>query len=199
MFWKKEAVNCMENQYFTQKEREEARKWAEDSSWVVRKCYDEDEEYMECVRDIMENPVFQSMDLFMQHGDTTCKVHCIKVSYLSYCICRRFGWDYVEAARAGLLHDLFLYDWHTHAKETGEHFHGFTHPRKALENAEKYFDLTDREKDMILRHMWPLTPIPPKSREGMAIIYADKFCGLAETAGRFKRWVLYGLRMGHTA
>ena len=37
----------------------------------------------------------------------------------------------------------------------------------ALANAEKYFDLTDKEKDMILRHMWPLTPVPPKSREGI--------------------------------
>lgn len=135
----------------------------------------------------------------MQHGDTTCKAHCIKVSYFSYRICRRLGWDYVQTARAGLLHDLFLYDWHTHAKETGEHFHGFTHPRRALANAEKYFDLTDKEKDMILRHMWPLTPVPPKSREGMAIIYADKFCGLAETAARVKRWILYSLRAGRTA
>lgn len=25
---------------------------------------------------------------------------------------------------AGLLHDLFLYDWHFHAKETGNYFHG---------------------------------------------------------------------------
>lgn len=189
----------MDNRYFTQAEREEARRWAEDSSWVARRCYSEDETYMECVKDIMDNPVFQSMDLFMQHGDTTCKEHCIKVSYMSYGICRRMGWDYAEAARAGLLHDLFLYDWHTHAKETGEYFHGFTHPRKALINAEKYFDLTDREKDMILRHMWPLTPIPPKSCEGLAIIYADKFCGLAETAGRVKRWVLCGLRIGRTA
>lgn len=189
----------MREEYFTREEKEKVVRWAKDSSWVSQERFDEDEEYMACVRDIMENPVFQSMDSFMQHGDTTCKEHCIKVSYLSYCICRRRGWDYVKAARAGLLHDLFLYDWHTHAKETGEHFHGFTHPRKALRNAEKYFDLTDKEKDMILRHMWPLTPIPPKSREGLAIIYADKLCGLVETVGRVKRWVLYSLRSGKAA
>lgn len=183
----------MKNSYFTQEEKEAAKRWAEDSSWVSRKCYREDEDYMACVGDILENPVFLSMDDFMQHGDTTCKEHCIKVSYLTYCICRRIGWDYTEASRAGLLHDLFLYDWHTHAKETGEHFHGFTHPKAALRNAEQFFDLTEREKDMILRHMWPLTPIPPKSREGYALIYADKFCGLVETAGRVKRWVLGGL------
>lgn len=58
---------------------------------------------------------------------------------MSYRICRSRNWDYVAVARAGLLHDLFLYDWHTHAKETGEHFHGFTHPRVAMENANPLF------------------------------------------------------------
>ena len=103
-------------------------------------------EYLACVKDILDHKVFQSMDNYMQHGDTTCKAHCIKVSYLSYCICRKFGWEYKEAARAGLLHDFFLYDWHTHARETGERFHGFTHPRAALKNAVKHFDLTENEK-----------------------------------------------------
>lgn len=171
---------------------EAAAKCLKDETWAGEKRYDEDETYMECVRDILEHPVFQSMDQFMQHGDTTCKAHCIQVSYRSYCICRRRGWDYAEAARAGLLHDLFLYDWHTHAKETGEWFHGFTHPRRALNNAMKHFNLTEKEQDIILRHMWPLTPVPPKSREGMAIVYADKFCSLSETAARVKRRILYG-------
>jgi uncharacterized protein len=158
--------------------------------WVKSKQYEQDLDYMECVSDIFDNPVFQSMDNYLQHGDTTCREHCIMVSYMSYCICRKFGWEYAEVARAGLLHDLFLYDWHTHAKETGNHFHGFTHPRTALENAEKYFDLTEKEKDMILRHMWPLTPIPPKSRGGLVIVYSDKYCGLKETISRVKRWFL---------
>ncbi len=183
----------------TQEETYEAVRWAEDSSWVELEHYDEDPDYMDCVRDIMDNPVFQSMDEYMQHGDTTCKTHCIKVSYMSYRICRRMGWEYAEAARAGLLHDLFLYDWHTHARETGEHFHGFTHPRTAMNNAVKYFDLTEKEKNMILRHMWPLTPIPPRSREGMVIVYSDKFCGLIETVARIKRWVLYGFGLKSAA
>lgn len=183
---------AMESIYMTEEEQKAAAEWAGDSSWAEQQRYEEDAEYTDCVRDILENPVFQSMDNFMQHGDTTCKDHCIKVSYMSYCIARRLNWDYASVARAGLLHDLFLYDWHTHAKETGEYFHGFTHPRTALNNAVKYFDLTEKEQDMILRHMWPLTPIPPKSREGLVIIYSDKLCGLVETVSRMKRWVLCG-------
>ncbi len=153
----------------------------------------QDPEYLRCVRDILDNKVFQSMDQFIQHGHTTCKAHCIQVSYIAYQICQNRGWDSRSAARAGLLHDLFLYDWHTHARETGEHFHGFTHPRVAMENAIRYFHVSEKEQNMILRHMWPLTPVPPKYKEGYAILYADKICGLAEVGSHIKAWFLVAL------
>ena len=94
----------------------------------------------------------------------------------------------MAAARAGLLHDLFLYDWHTHAKETGNYFHGYTHPKVAMENAVRYFSIPEKEQKIILRHMWPLTLVPPTSMAGMAIVYADKFCSLAEVGGHVRRW-----------
>jgi len=160
--------------------------WLADYDWIEKKEYGQNIEYLECVSDILKHPVFQSMNQFIQHGNTTTMTHCIRVSYLSYQICKKFGWNYRLAARAGLLHDLFLYDWHNHAKSTGEYFHGLTHPKKALTNARKYFHLTLMEEDAILRHMWPLTPIPPKSLEGLALIYADKMCSTAETFGSVK-------------
>lgn len=153
----------------------------------------QDQEYLDCVRDILDNKVFQSMDQFIQHGHTTCKEHCVQVSYIAYQICKNRGWDSRSAARAGLLHDLFLYDWHTHARETGEHFHGFTHPRVAMENAIKYFGIPEKEQNMILRHMWPLTPVPPRYKEGYTILYADKICGLAEVAAHLKACFLVAL------
>ncbi|MCC8087201.1 MAG: HD family phosphohydrolase, partial [Clostridium sp.] len=152
--------------------------------------YTSDQEYMECVKDILEHPVFQSMDQYIQHGTTTCKTHCIQVSYLGYKFCKRFGGNWRSAARAGLLHDLFLYDWHTHARETGKHFHGFTHPREALRNADRYFNLSWEEEMIILRHMWPLTPVPPVTKAGYAITCADKLCSTLETTARFKRWLM---------
>ena len=181
----------------TREEAGAAARWAADSSWLRRKRYMDDPEYLACVQDILESEVINSMDRFIQHGDTTCKAHCIQVSYMSYCICRKYNWDYRGAARAGLLHDLFLYDWHSHAKETGEYFHGFTHPAVALKNADRHFQLTDAERNMILRHMWPLTPVPPRSMAGMSIVYADKFCGLVEVYARAKSWVSWNLRPKH--
>ena len=70
----------MNKKCFTREEKKEVLRWAEDPSWINQERYDEDEEYLACVADILENPVFQSMDRFMQHGDTTCKAHCIRVS-----------------------------------------------------------------------------------------------------------------------
>lgn len=63
--------------------------------------------YMECVADILDHPVFQSMDQYIQHGTTTCKCHCIQVSYLAYKLCKRFGGNWRSAARAGLLMIFF--------------------------------------------------------------------------------------------
>lgn len=174
---------------FSPEECQKAKRWIEDENWMKQERYEQDMDYLECVYDILDNPVFQSMEQYIQHGTTTCREHCIRVSYLSYRICRKRGWNYRSAARAALLHDLFLYDWHTHAKETGNRFHGYTHPRVAMRNASCYFTLSEMEKDIILRHMWPLTPIPPKSREGFAIVYADKFCSSAEIAVRVRNWI----------
>lgn len=149
--------------------------------------YLEDGEYLEIAGDILDSEIFKSMDKYIMHGNTTCREHCIQVSYMAYRICKSHGMNYAAAARAGLLHDMFLYDWHTHFEETGNRFHGFTHPRVAMENAKKYFNIGKLEQNMILRHMWPLTPIPPKSFEGMVLLYADKVCSAAETMHTVRR------------
>lgn len=39
-------------------------------------------------------------------------------------------------------------------------------PKSALQNAEKEFLLNDKEKDIILKHMWPVTlPFPKIHRK----------------------------------
>lgn len=140
-----------------------------------------DAEYLAAIQDLLAHPLVRSMEQYIQHGDTSCLRHCINVSYLSWLYCKERGWHAGEAARGGLLHDLFLYDWHRHARETGNYFHGYTHPRCALENAGRLFPLTDRERDIILHHMWPLTVTPPHSREAYVIVMFDKYCSLMET------------------
>lgn len=154
--------------------------------WLRGEPCAKDMEYMECVYDVLQSPVVQRMNEYIQHGTTTTLKHCLSVSYASYKICKSYGLDYRSAARGGLLHDLFLYDWHEHAKNTGNHFHGFTHPRVALHNANHYFCLNKKEQDIIVKHMWPLTVIPPKTAEGYVVMYADKYCSFLETVCRMK-------------
>lgn len=140
----------------------------------------EDREYISIVGDILTHPKFHEMQQYLQHGTTSCQEHCIQVSYNSYLIAKKLNADYTTCARAGLLHDLFLYDWHGHIERTGDFFHGITHPRTALTHACHYFKLNEHEMDGILKHMWPLTIIPPKHISGYIISLVDKTCTISE-------------------
>ena len=79
------------------------------------------------------------------------------------------------------MHDYFLYDWHDKYRDNYQRLHGFYHPGIALRNAQKEYSLSDREKDIIKKHMWPLTIIPPACREAWIVTAADKYCSLLET------------------
>ena len=87
------------------------------------------QDFWKCIEDLARHPVVLRMKLYAHHGNTNCYQHCMNVAYYNYKLCRFMHLDAVSAARAGMLHDLFLYDWHTHAKKTGDHFHGLTHPK----------------------------------------------------------------------
>ena len=142
-----------------------------------------DEEYISYISDLLENESVQSMKQYIQHGNTTTLDHCISVSYKSYKIAKKLNLDYVSVARAGLLHDLFLYDWHKNTeKKPLFKKHGFTHPYRALQNASKLFNLNDIEKDIIVKHMWPLTLTHiPRYRESYIVLFVDKVRSTAET------------------
>ena len=118
---------------------------------------------------------------FIQHGTTSVYTHCRNVAFMSLKLARKFHVkvDSSSMVRGALLHDYFLYDWHD--PEKCVKWHGFTHPKIALENALKVYDLNDIEKDVIERHMFPLTIKPPKTKEGFLVSIADKLCGIYET------------------
>lgn len=119
---------------------------------------------------------------FIQHGDTTVLMHVIAVAIFTLYLAQHFEIEVEkqELIRGALLHDYFLYDWHE--KKLKNKVHGFTHPRTAMNRASGDFDdLTEREKNMILRHMFPLTPIPPRYREGFLLCIADKHVAIQET------------------
>lgn len=145
-------------------------------------------QYRRCISDLIDAPVVRSMGDYIQHSMVSTLEHCLFVSFMSFIICRFFKLNYYSAARGGLLHDLFLYDWHD-IEHRGK-LHGLTHPTKALENANVYFKLSKMEQDIIVKHMWPITIKFPRYRESFVVSLADKFCACAEVMGMAKlKWI----------
>lgn len=136
-------------------------------------------EFISIVSDIMENETVLEMKKYRQHFQTTCYEHCLTVAYYNYIICKKLNLDYVSASRAGMLHDLFLYDWRK-PRPDGKGLHAFRHPRTALNNASKIFNLNNKEKDIILKHMWPLTVVFPKYKESFIITLTDKYAAIVD-------------------
>ena len=133
-----------------------------------------DNEYMNIVKNIISNDLVQKMKQYRQHYNVSCFDHCLYVSYNMYIICKKRNLDYRSAARAGLVHDLFLYDWR-YKQEDKKGWHAFTHPQTAYDNATKIFEPNAREKDMILKHMWPVTLALPKYKETLIMTFVDKY------------------------
>lgn len=133
--------------------------------------------YLAEVRHILENKTFLSLSSYTHHHWTNRLMHSVNVSYFSWKIAKFFGCDEKAAARAGLLHDFCPYDFHA-GTPTGE-WQAFYHPKQAAKNSHETFGVTDRERDAILTHMFPLGPVP-KNKEAWIITLSDKLCAICE-------------------
>ncbi len=142
--------------------------------------------------DILKSPEFHKTMEFIQHGDISVYEHCMSVAERAVKINRALHAKCKERdlIRGALLHDYFLYDWHVDGKDKGNvhpKLHGFYHPSTALKNATRDFILSEREKDIIKKHMWPMTVVPPMCREAWIVTLADKYCSAMETLGLHKK------------
>ena len=143
-------------------------------------------EFFEIINDITSNDTVKKMKEFRQHCDTSCYNHCLHVSYYSYLIAKKLGLDYKSTARAAMLHDLFLYDWRKEYRDIElPGLHAFVHPKIALKNSLEIFDLNKKEQEIIEKHMWPLTVIPPKYGETYIVTLMDKYSTLRESRTYF--------------
>ncbi|AYW48835.1 hydrolase [Tetragenococcus osmophilus] len=142
--------------------------------------WQEDPEYVSYIEDLLETEEVQKLGAFVQHRHSTRLDHSISVSYNSYKLAKRFNGDAKACARAGLLHDLFYYDWRTTKFDEGSH--AYVHPRIACKNAEKLTELTDMEKDIIIKHMFGATIAPPRYKESYIVTMVDKYCAVQEAS-----------------
>ena len=67
-------------------------------------------EYRACVEELLFSSQVQHMKSIRHHPGVSCYEHSVFVSYVAWYLADRWGADARTAARAGLLHDLYLYD-----------------------------------------------------------------------------------------
>ena len=146
------------------------------------KTSDIDELFYRVAKEVCDSDKMREMAHFRQHGETSCLEHSMAVAFYSLLLSEKLGikCDRIALIRGGLLHDYYLYDWHVKENKKSHKLHGFSHPRTALENADRDYDLSERERNIILRHMFPLVPVPPKFRESVIVSLVDKWCAVVE-------------------
>jgi len=142
-----------------------------------------EEKFRPYAADIIEHENISRMKIHLQHGNVTVWEHSLTVADTALRLGKAMHIPIhkKELIRGALLHDYFLYDWHYEENNPHPRLHGFYHPGIAAGNAERDFGLTPREKEIIVKHMWPLTIIPPANREAWLVTLADKYVSSKET------------------
>ena len=138
------------------------------------------------------NPVLFRLYHIRQHRTSNTYRHVCMVTKtaIEFSIKKGYDIDYFAMIRGGLCHDLYFFDWRE--RPLTVFTHGFTHPKIALANATKEFNFSDKEKDIIRNHMWPLTLFHyPKSKEAKIISLMDKCVALREAANAKKQIVVF--------
>jgi len=137
-------------------------------------------EFNMLVEDILFHEEFIKLKDYFHHTNHIYD-HVVRVSYISYFLSKIFRLDYKAAARGGILHDFFLYDWRERkATDTNRLLHGREHPHIALANARMYFEINDLEADIILKHMFPKTKAAPRYLESAIVSLSDKISTVYE-------------------
>lgn len=140
------------------------------------------EKFWETFARLREERVILELKKYPNHKISNLYDHSSRVALCAYDLSRRLHMDIdgKSLATGAMLHDFYLYRaWRN--QEIGTRAHWFGHPDTALKNAEKEFQLSDLEKNIITSHMWPLTFWHfPRSREAFLVCLADKICACGE-------------------
>jgi uncharacterized protein len=135
-------------------------------------------EFTKIAAPLLEHPMVARLSQYDHHRGKTRLEHVKEVAWMSFLWGKRLCLDCPAIVRGALLHDLFFYDW----LREGPRFHGFRHHTIALENARKITTLNPKEIDIIKKHMWPLTIIPPRYPESLIVCAVDTFCSMRDYA-----------------
>ena len=138
-------------------------------------------QFWETLTSMENNPRVKRLRDFTHHRFTSRLGHSHNVAVYSYYLARKWNWKVnVESLAVGaILHDYYHYN----RKEDGigGYAHISQHPKTALNNAQQDFNLNEKEKNIILSHIWPVPrSARPRCREAVLVCIADKYCAYQE-------------------
>lgn len=147
--------------------------------------YNKDNEYLSIINNIMSNKEFTKIEN-IKHHNTTRLDHSMKVSYYSYKIAKSLKLDYIDVARGGLLHDFYT-DKISECKKIKDKIKLFStkHPKDAVNNSKTYFELSEKEIDIIKSHMFPVDYRIPKYAESWIVSSVDKVLSFFDFSKKF--------------
>ncbi len=152
------------------------------NKWTKKEEAAMETEFSETAAPLLDNPTVKALSQYNHHRGKTRLDHVKEVAWLSFLWGKRLSLDCRAIVRGALLHDLFFYDW----LREGPRLHGFRHHNIALKNARKITSLSRKEEDIIKKHMWPLTIIPPRYPESFVVSFVDTFCSTRDYIGSSK-------------
>lgn len=141
-----------------------------------------------------KNPILNGVYGTPQHRTSNTYRHVCLVTRLCvfHVLRKRLDYDIKSLIRGAFLHDLFYYDWRKDKSKKWGHL--TNHPMIALENAQKEFELTDIEIDIIKNHMWPITITRfPHTKEGRLVMRMDKKATILEVFNRKRNILVFDL------
>jgi len=140
------------------------------------------DDFNNIVLDILNNNEFDKLKNYPHHGITRHE-HCVRVAYYTYLVTKTLHLNYIEATRAALLHDFF-----TDEVSSMSAFARYReHPKYALINSKKYFEISKFQENIILRHMFPVTFVPPKYIESFLVDLIDDISAIYDKGYSTKR------------
>lgn len=143
-------------------------------------------EFNEIIKEMLENEHYMALKEYSHHGEEDIIMHNIQVAQLAFRIASIFRLDVRSATRGAMLHDYFHYNWKEYKRGIFDFRHTKNHPVISLENARANFDVNEVEADIIVKHMFPLTPALPRYKESYVVTMSDKLVAIANFAASWK-------------
>ncbi|MCR4656576.1 MAG: HD domain-containing protein [Lachnospiraceae bacterium] len=133
---------------------------------------------LEYAQPAIDSEVFKAARKQIHHRKTTVARHIMRVTAVAADIASKLNKekqrvDMKDVIIAAVCHDLGIVGRYEKYRNDVECC--LKHPKDSLIVAKQiYPDLNRRVEDIILHHMFPLVPVPPRSLEGFVVIMADK-------------------------